>query len=87
MEVLPPLRARKSPLLACLIGFATSGIGLVFYFRSLVDLVVSLGMAAATFWVLGSSEFFAGMLIGGLYGCLRALSSNRRRSGKEESGR
>jgi hypothetical protein len=79
MNVIPPLRTRKSPLLAGLIGFATSGLGLILYFWSFVDSIVLLGLGAVVFLVFGDSEFFfSGMLIGALYGYLRASSSNRR---------
>ncbi len=86
MGALPPLHARKSPLLAGLIGFVTSGLGLVLYFRSLVDLIVLGSLAVVILWVLDDSEFFAGMLIGALYGYLRVFSSNRRLDQQKSAG-
>ena len=40
MNPLPPLRARKRPWLAFVLGFLFSGIALGIYFRSWVDLIV-----------------------------------------------
>jgi hypothetical protein len=40
MNPLPPLRARKNPWLAFVLGFLLSGVALGVYFRSWIDLIV-----------------------------------------------
>jgi len=83
----PPLHARKQPGLAALIGAVTGGLGLAIYFRSLRDLfpvelagmLVMLGSLTAGVEPLRVARFVA-PVVGGLYGLLRARSSNRRRA-------
>jgi hypothetical protein len=80
----PPLRERKHPGLAALIGAVTGGIGLAIYFKSLRDLLpvelagalVMLGSLTAGVEPLRVAEFVA-PVVGALYGLLRARSSNR----------
>lgn len=83
----PPLRDRKHPGLAALIGAVTGGIGLAIYFKSLRDLLpvelagalVLLGSLTAGVEPLQVAQFVL-PVVGGLYGLLRAQSSNRRRA-------
>jgi hypothetical protein len=83
----PPLHARKHPGLAALIGAVTGGLGLAIYFKSLRDLfpvevagaLVLLGSLTAGVEPLGVAQFVV-PVVGGLYGLLRARSSNRRRA-------
>ena len=77
MNPLRPLRARKTPWLAFVLGFLLSGIALGIYFRSWVDLVPTI------IWLVliatpGDAGFWAGAVIGGLWGLLRAVNSNER---------
>jgi len=77
MNPLRPLRARKTPWLAFVLGFLLSGIALGIYFRSWVDLVPTI------IWLVliatpGDAGFWAGAVIGGLWGLLRAANSNER---------
>jgi len=78
MNPLPPLRARKWPWLAVVLGFLSSGIALGIYFRSWVDLLVP-----TTIWLVliatpGDAGFWAGAVIGGLWGLLRVVNANER---------
>jgi hypothetical protein len=83
----PPLRERKHPGLAALIGALTGGIGLAIYFKSLRDLfpvevaggLVVLGALTAGVAPLRVAQFVV-PVVGCLYGFLRARSSNRRRA-------
>jgi hypothetical protein len=83
----PPLRERKHPGLAALIGAVTGGIGLAIYFKSLRDLFP----VEVAVWFLAAGSLAAGVnplavapvvgpVVGGLYGFWRAQSSNRRRA-------
>src|SRR3954469_21540836 len=82
----PPLHARKHPGVAALIGAVTGGLGLAIYFKSLRDLfpvevagaLVMLGSLTTGIEPLRVAEFVV-PVVGGLYGLLRARSSNRRR--------
>src|SRR3954467_3015782 len=83
----PRLHARKHPGLAALIGAVTGGLGLAIYFKSLRDLLpVELAGALVILASLtaGGEPWrvaeFVGPVVGGLYGFLRARSSNRRRA-------
>src|SRR3954451_16725477 len=86
-KTFPPLHAHKHPGLAALIGAVTGGLGLAIYFRSLRDLfpvelagaLVVLGSVTAGVEPLRLAQFVV-PLVGGLYGLLRARSSNRRRA-------
>jgi hypothetical protein len=40
LSALPPLRRRKNPSLALVIGLVAGGLGLSIYFRSFIDLVL-----------------------------------------------
>jgi len=77
---LPPLRARKRPWLAFVLGFLFSGIALGIYFRSWVDLVVPTAIWLALIVTPGDAGFWAGAVIGGLWGLLRAINANERLS-------
>jgi hypothetical protein len=83
----PPLREPKRAGLAAVIGAVTGGIGLAIYFKSLRDLLpaelagalVMLGALTAGLEPVRVAQFVA-PVVGGLYGFLRARSSNRRRA-------
>jgi hypothetical protein len=87
MTTFPLLREHRPPGLAALIGAVTGGIGLAIYFKSLRDLLpvelagglVLLGSLTAGVEPLQVAQFVV-PAVGGLYGCLRAWSSNRRRA-------
>jgi hypothetical protein len=83
----PPLHARKHRGLAVLIGVLTGGVGLAVYFKSLRDLFpveLAGGLVMAGSLVAGTNPMhvaeFVLPVVGGLYGFLRARSSNRRRA-------
>ena len=78
MNPLRPLRARKTPWLAFVLGFLFSGIALGIYFRSWVDFVVSTIIWLALIATPGDAGFWAGAVIGALWGLLRAVNSNER---------
>jgi hypothetical protein len=77
MNSLPPIHSLKNPSLALIIGFVAGGIGLGIYFRTVVDLVLPLGIAVATVHVFGDYGLLGGAIIASLYGFFRALSSNK----------
>lgn len=78
MNPLRPLRARKTPWLAFVLGFLLSGIALGIYFRSWVDLVVPPVIWLVLIATPGDAGFWAGAVIGGRWGLLRAVNSNER---------
>src|SRR4051812_7878847 len=87
LTTFPPLRARKHPGLAALIGAVTGGIGLAIYFNSLRDLFpveLAGGLVVLVSLLAGVEPVqvaqFAMPVVGGLYGFLRARSSNRHRA-------
>jgi hypothetical protein len=78
MNPLPPLRARKNPWLAFVLGFLLSGVALGIYFRSWVDLIVPTVVWLVLIATPGDAGFWIGAVIGGLWGLLRAVNSNKR---------
>ena len=78
MNPLRPLRARKTPWLAFVLGFLFSGIALGIYFRSWVDLVVPTIIWLVLIATPGDAGFWVGAVIGGLWGLLRAVNLNER---------
>ena len=80
MNPLPPLRDRKRPWLAFVLGFLFSGLALGIYFRSWVDLIVLTVTWLALIATPGDAGFWAGAVIGGLWGLLRAINANERLS-------
>lgn len=77
-RIVPPLSRRRNPTVALIVGFLFGGVGLAIYFRSLLD-----GILAVTVFVVSTSQFAAsGSLatcaIIGIWGYLRAHSSNAR---------
>jgi hypothetical protein len=92
LKTFPVLRTGKSPGLAALIGFLTGGIGLALYFRSVRDLfpvevtcaLVIVGSLIAGVNPVDVASIVA-PLVGGLYGFLRARSSNQRRAASTTS--
>jgi hypothetical protein len=84
LERLPPLKKRRRPNIACLVGFLFGGIGLAIYFRTFVDFILLLAFEAVALIMLGSSDpsyayliYFLQCAIAGLYGFFRAETSNR----------
>jgi hypothetical protein len=80
MNPLPPLRTRKRPWLAFVLGFLLSGVALGIYFRSWVDLIVPTVVWLVLIVTPGDAGFWAGAVIGGLWGFLRAINANERLS-------
>lgn len=82
LDRLPPLKNKKNPNIAAMLGFFLGGIGLLLYGFSFIDLLI--GMSITLLVWLGFKgvdpmlAYFGGMLIAGLYGYFRTLSSNRR---------
>jgi hypothetical protein len=80
MNPLPPARTTKKAWLAFVLGFLFSGIALGIYFRNWVDLVVPTVIWLALIATPGDTGFWAGAVIGGLWGLLRAINTNERLS-------
>jgi hypothetical protein len=78
MNPLPPVKTRKKPWLAFVLGFLFSGIALGIYFRSWADLIVPTLIWLALIATPGDAGFWAGAVVGGLWGLLRAVNSNER---------
>jgi hypothetical protein len=77
MNSLPPIHSRKNPSLALIIGFVAGGVGLAIYFRSLVDLILPVGIGVACALLFGDYGIFGGAILASLYGFFRASSSNK----------
>jgi hypothetical protein len=84
LSSLPPLRRRKNPSLALVIGLAAGGLGLSIYFRSLIDLVVPVAIAIAAALMLGDAGVLGGAIVAGLYGFARAQTSNERQEARTQ---
>jgi hypothetical protein len=80
MNPLPLARTRKKAWLAFVLGFLLSGLALGIYFRNWVDLVVPTVIWLALIATPGDTGFWAGAVIGGLWGLLRAINTNERLS-------
>jgi hypothetical protein len=78
MNPLSPLRARKRPWLAFVLGFLLSGVALGTYFRSWIDLVLPTAIWLVLIVTPGDAGFWIGAVVGGLWGLLRAVNSNER---------
>lgn len=81
LEKLPPLKKEKNPNLAAIIGFLFGGIGLLFYGFSFIDLLIGISITLLLWLSFQGIDpllgYFGGMIVAGLYGYFRALSSNR----------
>jgi hypothetical protein len=81
LPYLPPLRRRRNPVWALVIGFLTGGLGLGIYFRSLIDIPIPMILATGVAfysaqaldlgWALGSG-------VAAAYGYARVQDSNSR---------
>jgi hypothetical protein len=80
---LPPLKKRKNPSLACVIGFLTGGIGLGLYFWSIVDVLIPVAIALLLLKVVGPAGILGGALVAALYGYARAATSNDRLAARD----
>ena len=82
LDKLQPLKKEKKPNVAAIIGFFFGGIGLLFYGFSFIDLIIGMSITIVAWLSFKNIDpflgYFGGMLIAGLYGYFRALSSNRR---------
>jgi hypothetical protein len=74
------MRTRKSLWLAFVLGFLFSGIALGVYFRSWVALIVPTVIWLVLIATPGDAGFWAGAVMGGLWGLLRAVNANERLS-------
>jgi hypothetical protein len=78
MDALPPLKSKKNPGLACLLGLLFGGVGLGIYFWSIVDFVIPIGISILALVALGNIGFWGGVVVAGLWGFFRAVNSNAR---------
>jgi hypothetical protein len=78
IDSFPPLRTKVNPSLAFVLGFLFSGVGLGIYFRSRVDLIVPSIVWVILIAALEGQGLLVGTVIGGLWGLLRTVSSNKR---------
>jgi hypothetical protein len=81
---LPPSRKLRNPVTAAIIGFLFGGIGLAFYFKSVIDFLVPVGFAVATVALAAATSapsgtgYLAGAIIAARWGYYRARQSNLR---------
>jgi hypothetical protein len=81
---LPSAHKQRSPVTAAIIGFLFGGIGLALYFKSVLDLLIPVGFAAATVALAAaisapsSAGYLAGCMIAARWGYYRARQSNAR---------
>lgn len=75
VKELPPLRERKNPFLAFVLGLAFGPLGPAIYFKSAKDFFICLGFVVVgiCFFTIG---VFAGWLLCAFYGAWRAHTSN-----------
>jgi hypothetical protein len=82
LEKMEPLKQRKNPVIAFILGFLLGGIGVGLYLESWVDFFVCVGIFVLFFAILLPTvigEAFlvpAAALFCGCYGAWRAASSN-----------
>lgn len=84
---LPPLKRKKNPGLAGILGFLLGGIGLGLYFWSLLDFAVPVLLAVLAgiiFSKLAAAGWIAGALVASGYGIFRAITSNAALEAKEQ---
>lgn len=79
-ELLEPLREKKDPITAALLGFFFGGIGLGLYFKSWKDCALPIAVWVVSIFVLGLPTFglsvIAGWMFCAAYGYRRAKASN-----------
>jgi hypothetical protein len=73
---LPPLKSKKEPVIAFVLGFCCGGIGLGIYFRSPVDLIIPLVILLILSVAIPVGGIVVGAAVAGTYGVLRVLVSN-----------
>jgi hypothetical protein len=81
LPYLPPLRGRKNPVWALVIGFVTGGIGLGVYLRSFIDVVIPIALSAGVAFYSSQALDMGWMLgpgIAAAYGYARVQDSNAR---------
>lgn len=87
LDKLPPLNKEKNPNLAAIIGFFFGGIGLLVYGFSFTDMLIGISITILVWLSFQGIDpllgYFGGMIVAGLYGYFRALSSNRNLGGDQ----
>lgn len=76
LKSLPALRKQRNPTAAAIWGFLLGGIGLGLYFGSLLDFVFPILAAIIIGAVLKTTGWIVGAALVGIYGYVRASSSN-----------
>lgn len=86
-DLMPPLKSPKNVYWAFLIGLLFGTLGISIYFHSFLDLLVS--TAVFTFFLLTGAMlhhvvfgYFFAVFFAGFWGMIRALSSNKKISSK-----
>lgn len=74
---LPPIRERKDPVVAGLIGFAFGGIGLGLYFNSGKDFVYPVLVFVGLSLLFPGLGSVAAMIFTGCWGVVRAINSGQ----------
>lgn len=77
-RLMPPLKRRKNPSLAAIIGLLFGGIGLGIYFASLVDFIIPIAITVILVITVQTNGVGAivGAIIAGVWGLVRAIASN-----------
>lgn len=88
MRLLPPLRTRKNPTIAAIVGFVFGGIGIAIYCASLPDVFVCVLWVFLIVATLPADVFSLGLpyivaVLGtAVYGYFRVSASNARLEGR-----
>ena len=76
---LEPLRDRKNPGVAAVVGFLFGGIGLGIYLRNFIDFIIPIVLSVLLFVVTGQDlGFLVGACVASAYGYFRVTNSNQR---------
>ena len=78
IEFLPPLKEKRNPTSAAIIGALTGGVGLGIYFKSFIDFLMPIGVVALAFVAFNEIGAIGGAAVAGLYGYFRATTSNNK---------
>jgi len=73
---LPPLKERKDPNTAAILGVLFGGIGLGIYLKSVVDFLIPIFITIVLINVLPGLGLLGGAIIAGLWGYFRVENSN-----------
>lgn len=78
LDKIEPLKKKKNPSIALIVGFIFGGVGLCIYFRTVIDILITVSISVLLAVTLNFGGVLLGATVSGLWGYFRVIASNEK---------